>query len=166
MILLDSQPNEAFTELPGFPVFYNGIRRVSALFPSLARTGAFRLVGRFVPDGLPVRSREEERAVAATASLNRIQRDEFAELPNTLREATALTTIGDRPLVVVSAAEGAQTGWLPLQARLAGLSSNSAHRILPNDNHPGLIHDSASAAHATRAILDVVAAVRGGTRIR
>jgi pimeloyl-ACP methyl ester carboxylesterase len=166
MVLLDSQPNEALTELPDFPAFYNVIRRVSALFPSLARIGAFRLLGRFIPDGLPAQTGDEERAVAATASLNRIQRDEFAELPNTLREAAALTTIGDRPLVVVTAAKGARTGWLPLQDRLAGLSTNSAHRVLPNTDHAGLIHDRAGAAQASQAILDVVASVRGGTRIR
>ena len=165
MVLLDSQPNEAFTGLPDFPSFYSAIRRASALFPSLARLGVFRLVNQFAPDTLPVPARDEERAVVSTASLNRIQRDEFTELPVTLKEAAALTTLGDRPLIVVTAAKGAQAGWLPLQDKMAGLSSNSAHRVLPEIDHPGLIHDRAGAAQASQAILDVVASVRTGTPV-
>src|SRR2546429_97301 len=162
MVLLDSQPNEAFTGLPDFPSFYSAIRRASALFPSLARLGVFRLVNQFVSDPLPVPTRDEERAVISTANLNRIQRDEFAELPMTLKEAAALTTLGDRPLIVVAAAKGAQAGWLPLQDKMTGLSTNSVHRVLPDTDHPGLIHDRAAAAQASQAILDVVASVRSG----
>ncbi len=163
MVMLDSQPNEVFTGVPGFPSFYNMIRPASALFPSLARLGVFRLINQFSPDILPARTRDEERAVTSTASLNRIQRDEFAELPTTLKEAAALTTIGDRPLIVVTAAKGAQAGWLPLQDKMAGLSTNSAHRVLPDTDHPGVIDDRIGAAQASEAILDVVASVRNGT---
>src|SRR5437868_7166003 len=162
MVLLDSQPNEAFTGLPGFPSFYSTVRRASELFPSLARVGLFRLVNQFVSDPLPVPTRDEERAVISTANLNRIQRDEFAELPMSLKEAAALTTLGDRPLIVVTAAKGAQAGWLPLQGKMTRLSTNSVHRVLPDTDHPGLIHDRTGAAQASRAILDVVASVRSG----
>jgi pimeloyl-ACP methyl ester carboxylesterase len=163
MVLLDSQPNEALTGLPDFPSQYSTLHRASALFPSLARLGVFQLVNRFAADPLPVPTRDEERAVISTASLNRIQRDEFAELPMSLTEAAALTTLGDRPLIVVTAAKGASAGWLPLQDKMASLSSNSAHRVLPATDHPGLIHDRAGAAQASQAILDVVASVRSGT---
>src|SRR6266571_870742 len=163
MVFLDSQPNEAFTGLPDFPSQYSVIRRASALFPPLARVGVFRLVNQFAADPLPVPTRDEERAVVSSASLNRIQRDEFAELPMTLTEAAALTTLGDSPLIVVTAAKGAQAGWLALQDKMTGLSSNSAHRVLPDTDHPGLIHDRAGAAQASQAILDVVASVRSGT---
>src|SRR6266700_1085285 len=63
MVLLDSQPNEVFTGVPGFPSFYNMIRPASALFPSLARVGVFRLINQFSPDILPAQTRDEERAV-------------------------------------------------------------------------------------------------------
>src|SRR5437016_3699248 len=165
MALLDSQPNEAFTGLPDFPSQYSTISRASALFPSLARLGAFRLANQFAPDPLPIPTRDEERAVISTANLNRIQRDEFAELPMTLTEAAALTTLGDRPLIVVTAAKGAQAGWLALQDKMTGLSSDSDHRVLPDTDHPGLIHDRVGAAQASQAILDVVASVRSGTPV-
>src|SRR5438093_10371852 len=157
MVFLDSQPNEALTGLPDFPSQYSILRRASALFPSLARLGVFRLVNQFASDPLPVPTRDEESAVISTANLNRIQRDEFAELPMTLKEAAALTTLGDRPLVVVTAAKRAMGGWLPLQDKMAGLSTNSAHRVLPDIDHPGLIDDRIGAAQGSQAILDVVA---------
>ena len=163
MVLLDSQPNEALTGgLPDFPSQYGILHRATALFPSLARLGIFQLVNRFAADPLPVPTRDQERAVVSAANLNRIQRDEFAELPMTLQEAAALTTLGDRPLIVVTAVKGASAGWLPLQDRMAGLSTNSAHRSLPETDHPGVIHDKAGAAVASQAILDVVASVRSG----
>src|SRR2546421_9529284 len=165
MVFLDSQPNEALTGLPDFPSQYSTIRRASALFPSLARLGVFRVVNQFASDPLPIPTRDEERAVISTANLNRIQRDEFAELPMTLSEAATLTTLGDRPLIVVTAVKGAQAGWLPLQDRMTGLSSNSAHRVLADTDHPGLIHDGVGAAQASQAILDVVASVRSGTPV-
>ncbi|TMF90507.1 MAG: alpha/beta fold hydrolase [Chloroflexi bacterium] len=162
MVFLDSQPNEAFTGLPNFPSQYSTLRRASALFPSLARLGVFRLVNQFASDPLPVPTRDEERAAVSTASLNRIQRDEFAELPMTLKEAAALTTLGGQPLIVITAGKGAQAGWLPLQDKMTGLSTNSDHRVLPDTDHPGVVHDKAGAAVASQAILDVVASVRSG----
>src|ERR1700693_2494262 len=83
MVLLDSQPNEALTGLPDFPSQYSIIRRVTPLFPSLARLGLFRLVNLLASDPLPLPTRDEERAVVSTASLKRIQRDEFDEMPMT-----------------------------------------------------------------------------------
>jgi pimeloyl-ACP methyl ester carboxylesterase len=164
MVLLDSQPNEALTGgLPDFPSQYSILRRATALFPSLARLGIFQLVNRFAGDPLPVPTRDQERAAVSAASLNRIQRDEFAELPMTLKEAAALTTLGDRPLIVVTAAKGAAAGWIPLQDKMAGLSTNSFHRVLPDTDHPSVIHEKAGAAQASQAILDVVASVRAGT---
>src|SRR5437016_3557801 len=138
MVFLDSQPNEALTGLPDFPSQYSTIRRASALFPSLARLGVARVVNPFASDPLPVPTRDEESAVVSTANLNRIQRDEFAELPMTLTEAAALTTLGDRPLIVVTAAKIGRAGWLPLQDKMTGLSTNSAHRVLSDTDHPGL----------------------------
>jgi pimeloyl-ACP methyl ester carboxylesterase len=163
MVLLDSQPNEALTGgLPNFPSQYNILRRATALFPSLARLGVFQLVNRFAGDPLPVPIRDQERAVVSAANLNRIQRDEFANLPATLKEAADLTTLGNRPLIVVTAVKGADAGWLPLQDKMVGLSTNSLHRLLPDTDHPGVIHDKAGAAVASQAILDVVSSVRSG----
>jgi pimeloyl-ACP methyl ester carboxylesterase len=160
MVLLDSQPNQAFTRLPDYPGFYSAYHRIVALLPSLARLGVFRLAHQFDFGTLPAQTRDAERATQSTGSLARVQRDEIAELPITLNQAAAFTSIGNRPLIVVTAAKEAPTGWLPLQDEMAGYSSNSGHRILPNTNHLELIEEKSGAAQASRAILDVVDSVR------
>ena len=163
VVFVDSQPNEALSGgLPDYPSQYNVLHRVTAFFPSLARVGVFRLIGLVGPEPLPEPARSEERAESSTGSLNRIQRDEFAELPATLKEAAELKTLGNRPLIVVTAEKGAARGWLPMQDKMAGLSTNSAHRLLPDIDHAGTVHDKAGAAATAQAILDVVASVRTG----
>ena len=77
MVLLDGQPAEAFESLPSYPSFYNGFRRISALFPSLARLGVGRLVVR-ADLALPPTTRDEQRLHHASPRLYRSLRDEFA----------------------------------------------------------------------------------------
>jgi hypothetical protein len=84
-------------------------------------------------------------------------------MPAILKQAGALTSLGDRPLVVVTAMFGAQSGWLALQDDMLSLSSNSSHRVLANTEHIALIEDQTSAATASQAIQDVVTSVRNGT---
>jgi pimeloyl-ACP methyl ester carboxylesterase len=143
MVLLDGQPAEAFEGLPSFPAFYSRFSRVFALLPSLARLGVGRLVSG--PD--------------ASARVARSLRDEFAELPTALAQARSFQSIGDRPLVVVTAARDAMAGWLPLQDAMATLSTNSRHVIAPYE-HAELITDETAARTSTQAIRDVVHAVR------
>ena len=142
VVLLDGQPAEAFAGLPTFPAFYSMFRRVSALLPSLARLGVGRLVSGSDSSARSARSR----------------RDEFDELPTSLAQARASQNLGDRPLVVVTAARDAQAGWLPLQDRMATLSTNSSHRLVPY-THDALVTDQTAAQTSIRAIRDVVHAV-------
>ena len=96
-------------------------------------------------------------------AFGRSVRDEFAELPTALDQGAALTSLGDRPLIVVTAVAGAQTGWMPLQERVLNLSTNSVQRLLPDATHASLIEDESDAAVASQAILDAVESVRTGT---
>ncbi|MGH9140358.1 MAG: alpha/beta fold hydrolase, partial [Vicinamibacterales bacterium] len=115
MILLDGQPPEAFEGLPVFPMFYNSFRRVSALLPSFARLGVGRLIYRSGFDSLPARASDMQRFTYSSARAARSLRDEFAELPTSLAQARSFQSLGDRPLVVVTATQDALAGWLPLQ---------------------------------------------------
>ena len=126
MVLLDAQPAEAFTALPDYPGFYQMYRFATALAPSLARVG---LVGLLL--GLP--------ADESSPSAARSARDAVAELPIALEQAKALTTLGDRPLIVVTAASDPDAGWLDAQDRMTGLSANSAHRVIAAATHDSLI---------------------------
>jgi pimeloyl-ACP methyl ester carboxylesterase len=152
MVLLDSQPDDAFTALPAYPGFYSTFRTVATLSPSLARIG---LLGPLL--GL---SADESTAAAARGA-----RDEFMALPAVLQQSAALTGLGDRPLIVVTAAAEPDPGWVAAQENLAHLSSATVHRILATATHNSLIA-GVDAAASTQAILDVLASVRAGTAIR
>ena len=164
MVLLDGQPAEAFESLPSYPAFYNGFRRISALLPSLARLGGGRLVFHSDFASLPPQARDTQRLYYSSARHYRSLRDEFVELPTSLAQARSFQNFGDRPLVIVTAAQDAQAGWLPLQDQMATLSTDSSHRVVPY-THDALITDQTAAQTSSQAIRDVVHAVRSGTPI-
>jgi pimeloyl-ACP methyl ester carboxylesterase len=162
LVLLDSQPPDAIANLPGYAGEYDGIRRFTALFPSVARLGVGRLAYPSAASGLPPETWAEARALLSTGGHNRGYRDDAVGLEAALTQAQALTSLGDKPLIVVTAAEDAHAGWLPLQEKMAGLSTNSVQRVIQDASHASLIEDKGDSANAISAILDVVAAVRSG----
>lgn len=152
MVLLDAQPAEAFAVLPEYPATYQMMRTASTVSPTLARVG---LLGLLL--GLP--------ADQSTVASARNSSDELNMLPTVLRQAQALTSLGDHPLVVVTALSEAPAGWLPAQDNLTSLSTASVHRILPHATHNSLI-SGVDAGASSQAILDVLASVRTGTALR
>jgi len=150
MVFLDAQPADAFTALPTYSAFYQGYSLFAGIAPSLARVG---LIGPLLGGS----------GLEATINAARGGRDEVWALPAVLDQAAAVTSIGDRPLIVISAAPGDQPGWMEAQARLAALSTNGVQRVLQ------ATHDSvilgADAPASAQAILDVWAAARGGGRV-
>jgi pimeloyl-ACP methyl ester carboxylesterase len=152
MVLLDAQPADAFTALPDYPTTYRILRTIYPLSQSLARIG---LLGPVL--GLP--------ADQSTTPAARGARDEVVALPAALQQAQALTSLGDRPLIVVTAGSGQQAGWLEAQDRLPDLSTNSVHRVLDAATHTSLI-TGVDAPTSSQAILDVVSSLRTGTAVR
>ena len=163
VVLLDSMSPNQYDGVPTWPTFYRMWVRASALAPSLARTGAIRLVEQLSFGTLPSEQRDEERALWSTARHWRSQRDEFHTLKTTLREAGELKTLGAKPLIVLTAEKDAEQGWMPLQDDLARLSTNSVHRSLPDATHASLTEEEGPAAKSAQAIRDVVDALRAAT---
>jgi pimeloyl-ACP methyl ester carboxylesterase len=125
-----------------------GMNPLLALLPTLARTGLARLL--VDPrDGPPV---EQARQLAR----------DIDGMPAEQNDAAKLATLGGRPLAVVTATNGSQPGWRAKQDDLAALSTNSVHRIVAGSTHQSLIDDRADAAQSSRAVRDVVEAVRLG----
>jgi hypothetical protein len=77
-----------------------------------------------------------------------------------MQQAGSLVTLGNRPLMVVTALKDAQEGWAALQDEVPKLSSNSSHWSLAAATHASLVEDQANAALSSQAIREVVAAVR------
>jgi pimeloyl-ACP methyl ester carboxylesterase len=139
IVLLDSmhpQQTNAFA----------GMAPLLAVIPTLARTGLARLLVD-PKDGSPL-------AQARQFALD------VAHMPAELSRAAELTSLGDRPLGVITAGRGNQAGWVAHQDQLAALSTNSQHRTVAGSTHDSLTGDKTDAADSSQAIRDVVHAVR------
>jgi pimeloyl-ACP methyl ester carboxylesterase len=145
---------------------YNGLRRVSVLASTLARLGVARIYAPVEAGGLPPRSRDEVRANIASAPGLSSTIEEYVESNASGQEAAALRNLGDKPLVVLTAGVGNDAKHSAAQNHLATLSTNSAHRTVEDAAHEDLVAAEDSAAATTRAILDVVQAVRTHTAVK
>ena len=161
MVLLDSTSPEQFTAIPSYPTQYAMMRRAYGVMPTLARLGlGVALAGSHLPadDAAPV------DAMSATPRAGRNARDELSMLPVVFEQARALTTLGDRPLVVLTSAENARDtdGWTEAQEHMAELSSDVVTREAAA-SHAGIVEDLGGAAASVQAITSVVRAVCTGT---
>jgi hypothetical protein len=79
---------------------------------------------------------------SATPRAGRNARDELSMLPVMFEQARALTTLGDRPLVVLTSAENARDtdGWTEAQEHMAELSGDAVTRE-PAASHAGIVED-------------------------
>lgn len=166
VVLLDGQSPDVMTGLPAFPAFYATFRRVEALAPTFARFGVARLAAGLVGNDLPDPQGGESVAEWSTPLHYRTLRDEFAALPHALDAAHRAGPLGDTPLAVVTAEQGAQDGWLPLQDSLTDLSSDVVHVRLPDTTHASLVEDSGDASVAAGVITGLVEAVRTDVPVR
>ena len=71
----------------------------------------------------------------------RANNDEFAELRTVFDQAKGLTTLGRRPLFVLTADLGQKEGWFAAQNKLATLSANSVHETAHGATHAALLED-------------------------
>jgi pimeloyl-ACP methyl ester carboxylesterase len=161
MVLLDSSSPEQFTAISSYSGQYAVIHRVEALTPTLNRLGLGRAVAAVTSSHLPTTAADEVTALTASAHGARSASAEWQVLPTLFEQARALTTLGHRPLAVLTASESTQKteGWLAAQNRLAALSTRSVHRVV-DSTHIGLLEDEHGSAAAVTAIDHVIAAVR------
>ena len=163
MVLLDSTSPYQFDAIPSYPLQYALMRRTYGILPSLARLG----LGPLLADShLPAEDAAPVVAMAATPRSARNARDELSMLPVVFRQAQALSTLGDRPLVVLTSAETARDtdGWTEAQERMAALSADTVHHEVAA-SHAGMVEDPAGAAASVQAITSVIGAIRTGTPV-
>ena len=162
MVLLDSSSPEQFTRMPAFSGQYTMMMRPTySLMPTLSRLGVGQIP---VSSHLPAADAAKVTAITSRPKYYRNQRDEVSVIPEVFAQAQALTTLGDRPLAVLTASETSHgtDGWVSAQDQLTALSSNSVHRTV-HSTHPGLLEDVHPAAASVHAITEVIAAVRTST---
>jgi len=163
MALIDSTaPASTGTGTSADRTSYDAAGRVSALVSSSARVGVGRLLGKLAAGGLPPQSRDEVSATMATAGSLRSTIDEYAHASAAARPAAALAGFAGKPLIVVTAGRGNDAAWRAAQDHLATLSANSVHRVVAGAAHADLVGEQRYAAETTRAVADVVLAVRSG----
>jgi pimeloyl-ACP methyl ester carboxylesterase len=157
--LIDSATPYQFG-LPSYPRFYSMWRRVSALIPTFARAGIARVTVGMGFSSLPADARRQARAFGSSPREVRADRDEFASLRAVFRQDKALTSLGGKPLFVLTADLGQQSGWLASQSKMATLSTNSVHQTARGATHAALLEGEKYAAVSGRAIDAVVRSVR------
>ena len=162
LVLVDSTAPASSSTPPGDAGSYSLLGRISAVLPMLARAGGTRLTCFSAYAGLPPQSRDEERASCSTARDAASTIDELRESATAMAQANAVSDLAGTPLAVVTAGSGHDAAWLSAQNELAGLSTNSVHRIVAGATHASLLEDENDAAASSQAIRDVLVSVRTG----
>jgi pimeloyl-ACP methyl ester carboxylesterase len=163
MVLLDSSSPRQFAEMPAYPTQYALMKRGLALLPTLARIGLGPVITS--ASHLPGLDGDLIDEVSSTVRAKRNGRDELSTIPALFKQAQALNTLGDRPLVVLTASGNLGTeGWAAAQARLAALSSDSVHRTV-QASHTGMVEDPQGSDASVAAITAVIRSVASGSSV-
>ncbi|MCY1060313.1 alpha/beta hydrolase [Nannocystis sp. SCPEA4] len=146
--------------------------RVADVLPivaALSHVGIIRLtnpLGR-LHAGLPDGDYRAACMFTSTARHLRTSHAEFAAWDATMAAARANTSLGERPLIVVSAAEPmtGMTGEVfalnrQMHAELAGLSARGRHVTIAGANHMSLITEPAHAEQLAELLRETIAAAR------
>jgi pimeloyl-ACP methyl ester carboxylesterase len=166
VVLLDSASPHQVELVKPFAGEYEIMRRVLAIAPTLCRFGAGHLTQAMTTPALPGMAGGQAAVFANSPRGMAGMRAEQAALPEAFRQAQALTTLGDTPLVVLTAKDNVdhREGWERAQDELAALSSNARHTVADLD-HVAFLHDPAGSALSVTAITDVVRAARTHTPV-
>ncbi|MGO4343489.1 alpha/beta fold hydrolase [Pedococcus sp. 2YAF34] len=166
VVLLDSASPRQVEVVTSFDGEYQVMRRALAAGPTLFRFGVGRVLKAIGTPGLPGNAGRQTAAFADSPRGLAGMRAEQAGLPTTFAQAQALTTLGNRPLVVLTAKANvdAKPGWATAQDQMAALSTNTRHTVADMD-HVGFLHDPVGAAQSVTAIEDVVTAARTHTAV-
>jgi pimeloyl-ACP methyl ester carboxylesterase len=163
LVLLDSTAPKPRPARPINAGSGDMVDRVAALAAASAHLGVGRLIASGSYGSLPPRSRDEARANSSTAAhLGSFIEEFFGGADTSMQQASALTSLNGKPLIVLTADEGINDDqWQSKQDRMTTLSTNSLHRHA-QATHDSLLSDEADAAAASQAIRDVVISVRTG----
>jgi pimeloyl-ACP methyl ester carboxylesterase len=157
MVLVDSSHPD---QVEGSELVVMINKAAGVLGPLIARTGIPRVFNLYPSNPeLPRLQREQSDSLYYATPHQVAVFEEMGTIPETMEEARGTGTLGEKPLVVVSAADHkGETG--ALQEDLTSLSSNSTQRIVEGSTHLSLVVDRGHARQTSEEIVEVVEAVR------
>ena len=116
-------------------------------------------------DGLPAQARNEERAFIATPRHSRSIRDEFSEIRTAMRQARSLTRSATSRSSFSPPARTPSPDGRPCRTSSPRSRPTASTDCSRTRTHSMLIEDRSTAAQSSRAIRDVVHAVRNRTAL-
>jgi pimeloyl-ACP methyl ester carboxylesterase len=159
MVLVDSTHPDQFE---GSELVVTMNKAAGIVGPLLARTGISRVFNLYPshPE-LPPLQREQSDSLYYTTPHQVAMFEEMGTIPETMEKARGTGKLGEKPLMVVSAADhDAETG--VLQEEFTALSSDSSMRVVEGSTHESLVVDRDYARQTSEQIVEVVEAVRSG----
>jgi pimeloyl-ACP methyl ester carboxylesterase len=166
LVLLDSTAPKPGPAVPTGSGSDRGIDRAFVLLSTVAHFGVGRLIAQVSYDTLPPQDQRAARANASTAQHLASFWEEFLQANTAMQQASSLTSLDGKPLIVVTADLGQNDDqWFAKQDRLARLSTNSVHRHA-EATHGSLLDDAGDSVAASQAIVDLSDAVRTGRPLR
>lgn len=169
IVLVDASHPEQFDRYPQIVKDNELYMRIAMLSPYTARLGINRLYvatgGEFDFGDLTEPQKSELKAFWSSPAYFLSQQAEFVAVPDIYLDGQELGSLGDLPLVVISAGQNTTVGWGELQNDLASLSTNSAHITLPNATHVSLAFNQNDAYEVSMSILQIVHAIQNGIQI-
>jgi pimeloyl-ACP methyl ester carboxylesterase len=172
IVLIDSSHPDQCTSTPAGEAQCKTTTRIYAIAPLLARLGVIRVLGRWQPaSGLPAPQNEQLLASFTASKDLDAQMAEYMASPATNAQVRAAGSLGDLPLVVVSATEHGTPSdleqlWQGWQQEMATLSTNRSYRVVDGASHTSLVFEIEDAKASIAAIQDVLEAVRTGTPLQ
>jgi pimeloyl-ACP methyl ester carboxylesterase len=161
MVLLDSTAPKPGGSSPSAAQSPDIVERGCALVAATAHLGVWRLIAQVTSGSLPPQAQEEADANASTArSVASSLKEYLVDSSVSMQQASSLTSLGSKPLIVVTADEGVtDPQWQTKQDQMTRLSTNSLHRHAAA-THQSLLADEGDSVAASQAVRDVVSAVR------
>jgi pimeloyl-ACP methyl ester carboxylesterase len=161
LALIDAQHPETLFGIPEATAVYEQQRRQIDLILILSRLGVVRLLGIGAADErLPREAQNQLNAAKNATSTLATLRDEFHAIPVSREQLRAITSLGDLPLVVLSATEHGMPEYevytMGLQRELAALSTRTRHLIVTGADHSSLLVDADDSVHAVEAVLELL----------
>ena len=177
MVLIDPGHPDMTTRIPDLQAQNASDAQLVRTMRLLSYLGIPRLlgIGRANAEGLPPQQAAQVNAFVSTPQHWATLLALIDATPASYDEVRATQRLGSRPLVVISA----NTAWLErgapaddarrvlneLHAELAGLSTNSRHRIVEGATHGSLVHNRDDAQATIAAIEAVLRAIQTGQAV-